>query len=81
MNNEEIARIKKEYPVGNRIRLISMTDDPRPIAAGEEGTVACVDDIGSIHVNWDNGRSLAVIPGVDTFCRIEKKDGGEEDEY
>jgi hypothetical protein len=26
-----------------------------------------VDDAGNIHLNWQNGRSLAIIEGVDDF--------------
>ena len=52
---------------GCRIRLISMGEDPCPVEPGAVGTVFCIDSIGSIHVRWDNGRSLALIPGVDVF--------------
>ena len=52
---------------GKRIRLTEDMDDPQPIRAGEEGTIKFTDGIGQIHVNWDSGRSLAVIPNVDKF--------------
>lgn len=52
---------------GKRIALIRMGDDPNPIKAGEMGTIQGVDGIGQIHVNWDNGRSLALIPGTDVY--------------
>lgn len=65
MNKE---RLLERYPVGSRIRLISM-DDPYAVPAGTLGTVEGVDDIGNILVRWDNGSSLSVIPGVDRFAR------------
>lgn len=58
--------------VGDRVRLIKMVDDPRPIEPGSEGTIEHIDDIGQIHVDWDNGRKLALIPGVDEYTIIEK---------
>lgn len=56
---------------GCRVRLISMGEDPCPVESGAVGTVFYIDSIGSIHVKWDNGRSLALIPGVDAFEVIE----------
>ena len=58
--------------VGDRIKLIKMTDDPRPIEPGSEGTIKFIDDMKQIHVDWDNGRTLALIPGVDEYTIIEK---------
>ena len=52
---------------GKRITLIRMGDDPNPIKAGEQGTIRGVDGIGQIHVDWDNGRGLALVPGVDMY--------------
>ena len=52
---------------GMRIRMVSMIDDPNPIQNGEEGTIRLVDGMGVIHVNWDNGRTLGVIPGADQY--------------
>ena len=62
------AKMYKEmYPKGTRIELISMEDPFAPIAAGTQGTVVCVDDMGTIHMEWDNGRTLGLIPGEDSF--------------
>ena len=60
---------------GLRIHLISMDDeDPNPIDSGLEGTIDRVDDMGTIHVNWDDGRRLGVIPGVDDYQILPTKE-------
>jgi len=69
MTQSEIEKVKVMYPHGTRIRLIKMAD-PYPVPSGTIGTVICVDDAGQIHAKWDNGRSIAVIPGVDDFETI-----------
>jgi hypothetical protein len=51
---------------GKRVELIYMNDNQAP-AAGTKGTVRKVDDIGTIHVNWDNGSSLGLIKDEDIF--------------
>ena len=53
--------------VGKRIKLIEMVDDPYPVKNGMKGIITHVDDLNQIHVKWDNGRSLAVIPEIDKF--------------
>lgn len=53
--------------IGKRIRLIEMVDDPFPIKPNEMGTVKKVDDLGNIHVNWDCGSSLSLIPEKDLY--------------
>ena len=68
---ERLAQVYKEmYPAGTRIELISMDDPFAPVEAGTQGTVVCVDDMGTIHMRWDNGRSLGLIPGEDSFKKI-----------
>lgn len=63
---ENINILDYIYPVGTRIELAYM-DDPQAIPTGTRGTVDHIDDAGQIHMKWDNGRSLAVIFGVDDF--------------
>jgi hypothetical protein len=59
--------MKNRYPAGTRIMLLQMGNDPRPVEPNTKGTVIAVDDIGTIHCNFDNGRSLGLIPGEDAF--------------
>ena len=53
---------------GKRVRLIYMDgENPERMFSGLEGTINHVDDIGQIHVDWDNGSSLALNEDVDEF--------------
>lgn len=63
--------IRQKYPKGTRVRLIHM-DDPHAPPPGTLGTVAGVDDIGSIMVRWDNGSSLHVVYGADSCQRTDE---------
>ncbi|OLS03559.1 DUF4314 domain-containing protein [Tissierella creatinophila] len=64
---KQVERIKERYPVGTRIELLSTMDDIQGVEKGIKGTVIGVDDIGTIHMKWDNGRGLGLIPGEDNF--------------
>ncbi len=66
-----VQRMKEQYPSGTRIELDYMGDDPCPIEPGTKGTVRMVDDIGTVHCNFDNGRRMGLIPGEDSFHIIE----------
>ena len=67
-------RYKQMYPKGTRIELIQMGDDPRPVPPGTRGTVAFVDDMGQIGMHWDNGSSLSLIPGEDSFRVLNQEE-------
>lgn len=58
---------------GKRVRLIKMADDPNPIKEGSEGEVQFVDSIGTLHIKWDNGRTLGIVPSEDKLEFIEDK--------
>ena len=73
MDRKMVSFIKEQYPSGTRIRLNSMEDPYAPIAPGTEGVVDFVDDIGTIHMKWDNGRSLGIVPGEDSFSVLPPK--------
>ena len=55
---------------GDRIKLVSMGEDPDPIKPGTLGTVESVDSLGTIHVEWDNGRHLGIVPEEDQFIKL-----------
>ena len=44
--------------------------DEEGMLPGLRGTVDYVDDQGQLHMNWENGRSLALVPGEDVFHDI-----------
>ena len=51
-----------------------MNDPYAHIPAGTIGVVTGVDDIGTIHVAWSNGRTLGVVFGEDECVKIEEGD-------
>ncbi len=76
-DREYVESIKRRYPEGTRIVLDQMGDDPRPIPSGTKGTVIHVDDIGTVHCAFDNGRQLGLVPGEDSFHKIMPRDRGD----
>lgn len=58
---------------GKRVRLLNM-DDPQAPPDGAMGTIQFTDDLGSIHVSWDTGGSLAIVPGIDKYIILEEKE-------
>ncbi|MEQ6896271.1 DUF4314 domain-containing protein [Microbacterium sp. KR10-403] len=56
--------------VGSRVRLIQTSDPHTRLQPGEEGTVAFIDSLGTFFIDWENGSSLGLIPGEDSFEAI-----------
>ena len=68
---EVLRMLREQYPTGTRVELIEMNDPYRNMPPGLKGTVLHVDDAGGIHVNWENGSSLAAIYGFDRIRKCE----------
>ena len=73
MRKERMEMLRSAYPVGARVELVHMSDPfNTKLHPGCKGTVRAVDDIGTIHVDWDCGSSLGVVYGEDS-CRVIKE--------
>ena len=70
---------RQTYPArtGARVQLIHMDDPFSKLKEGDEGTISHIDDTGTVHVKWDNGSSLGLIPEVDTYRVLNES----ENEY
>ena len=73
----QVEQIKRKYPVGIRIQLEHMEGEA-DMPDGLCGTVCHVNDQGQLHMKWDNGRSLAVVPNVDSFHILRTQEQEEE---
>lgn len=77
---KEIAQTRLNFPPDTRIELIHM-DDNWAVPSGTRGTVDYVDDAGQIHMKWDNGRTLAIVPQMDKFRKLTQQEIKEEQGY
>ena len=66
--NTVLLSLRETFSEGTRVRLLKMDDTQAP-PIGTEGTVVYVDDIGTVHISWDNGSGLGAVWEED---RIEK---------
>ena len=71
---EMLKQLKEYYTSGTRVMLIRMSDPYTNLRQGDRGTVTLVDDIGTIHVNWDCGSTLGVVFDEDECRRIEENE-------
>jgi hypothetical protein len=65
-----VESLRHQYPEGTRVALVSMDDPYTKLRPGDEGTVFAVDDIGTVHIQWDNGSTLGAVYGEDTIRKL-----------
>lgn len=58
------------YHPGDRIQMVSCGDRYAPILPGERGTIDRIDDMGTLHMRWDSGRTLGVCLEEDEVRKI-----------
>ena len=76
--HRQVQKYKEAYPPGTRLMLLYMNDPHHPVESGTRGTVEHVDDMGTIHMSWDNGRTLGIVPGEDEFRRLTQEEIDQE---
>ena len=52
---------------GDRVRLVRTGDPYTTLICGDLGTVRRIDSLGTIHVDWDSGSKLGLVPGEDSW--------------
>jgi hypothetical protein len=53
-----------------RVRLLLMADSTARVRSGTTGTVQHVDDTGTVHVLWEDGAMLGLLPGHDVWDEL-----------
>jgi hypothetical protein len=61
MTTDKVRRLRERFPKGTRVRLMQFDPPDDAVPPGTEGEVSTVDDAGTVHVSWDNGRNLGLV--------------------
>lgn len=80
IDRKKLEMLRERYQPGTRLCLDHMEGEPQ-MPPGLKGEVLYVDDVGQIHVRWENGSSLALNTDVDQFHKTavseKKREKGE----
>jgi hypothetical protein len=65
----QLANIHGTYKPGRRVRFLGFGEpDPGQLRPGTLGTIRMVDDLGTVHVDWDSGVRLGCV-----VCRVDSR--------
>jgi hypothetical protein len=70
MKNDHIYAQFGKTLIGKKVQLISCTDEFTALTPGTQGVINHVDDTGTVFVNWENGSTLGLIPGIDKWTYL-----------
>ena len=68
-SKETVERVRREYPEGTQVVLVSM-NDPHSPPAGTVGKVIHVDDCATVHIAWSNGSTLGAVLDEDVIRKL-----------
>lgn len=68
---QKVSYRQAKFKSGDRVELVEMEDIQAP-PVGTRGTVKFVDDMGTIHIRWDNGSGLGAAMGVDIVKKVRE---------
>lgn len=57
--------------VGRRVRLVRLLDHDKP-PPGTKGIVRFVDDMGTLHTDWEDGATLGLVPSLDEWDWLDE---------
>lgn len=60
---------------GDRVRLTAITDTLTTLTPGAEGIVTAIDSTGTVHVRWDDGRQLGLVPEAGDCWQVIERGG------
>ena len=69
IDEDSLDRLRWRFPKGSEAELVRM-DDPQAPPVGTRGKVMFVDDVGTIHVNWDTGSTLGAVYEEDEILPV-----------
>ena len=57
---------------GDRVELDYTSDPWTRLEPGARGNVVYEDSLGTVHVNWDDGSRLGLVPGHDRWHGVDE---------